>query len=157
MGYYASYGKNSAQESEIPKNQPLPLGHIPHLKTYTALNAGSLILSSRTLLHSFMSHYIEGLRTGRSGFDSWRGNIIVSPHINTGSGTTELPIQWVPEALSQGVKWLGRDSDHSPPSSADVKSRDIPPFPTRLQAKEQRYLTLHTYTHTMQFSMQPHR
>jgi hypothetical protein len=32
-----------------------------------------------------------------------------------------LPIQWVSGALSLGVKWPGRETDHSPPSSADVK------------------------------------
>jgi hypothetical protein len=37
-------------------------------------------------------------------------------------GTTQPPIQWVPEALSLGVKWPGREADRSPPSSAEVKS-----------------------------------
>jgi hypothetical protein len=32
-----------------------------------------------------------------------------------------LPIQWVPGALSLGVKRPGRGADHSPPSSAKVK------------------------------------
>jgi hypothetical protein len=36
-------------------------------------------------------------------------------------GPTQSPIQWVPEALSLGVKWPGREADHSPPSSAKVK------------------------------------
>jgi hypothetical protein len=31
------------------------------------------------------------------------------------------PIQWVPEVLSLGVKLPGREADHSPPSSAEVK------------------------------------
>jgi hypothetical protein len=31
------------------------------------------------------------------------------------------PIQWVPGALSQGLKVPGRDADHSSPSSAEVK------------------------------------
>jgi hypothetical protein len=31
------------------------------------------------------------------------------------------PIQWVPGALSLGVKRPGREADHSPPSSAEVK------------------------------------
>jgi hypothetical protein len=31
------------------------------------------------------------------------------------------PIQWVPEALSLGVKRPGREDDHSPPSTAEVK------------------------------------
>jgi hypothetical protein len=35
---------------------------------------------------------------------------------------TQPPIQWVPGALSLGVKRQGRESDHSPPSSADVKN-----------------------------------
>jgi hypothetical protein len=36
-------------------------------------------------------------------------------------GPTQPPIQWVPEALSLGVKQLGHEDDHSPPSSAKVK------------------------------------
>jgi hypothetical protein len=35
-------------------------------------------------------------------------------------GTTQLPIQWVPEALSLGVKRPGSETDHSPPPSAEV-------------------------------------
>jgi hypothetical protein len=35
---------------------------------------------------------------------------------------TQYPIQWVPEALSPGVKRSGREADHSPPSSAEVKN-----------------------------------
>jgi hypothetical protein len=37
-------------------------------------------------------------------------------------GPTQPPIQWVPGALSLGVKRLGREADHSPPSSAEVKN-----------------------------------
>jgi hypothetical protein len=36
---------------------------------------------------------------------------------------TQPPIQWVPGALSLGVKWPEREVDHSPPSSAEVKER----------------------------------
>jgi hypothetical protein len=36
--------------------------------------------------------------------------------------STQPPIQWVPGALSMGVKWPGGEADHSPPSSAEVKS-----------------------------------
>jgi hypothetical protein len=40
------------------------------------------------------------------------------------------PIQWVPGALSLGVKRPGSEADHSLPSSAEVKvSGAIPPFP----------------------------
>jgi hypothetical protein len=36
-------------------------------------------------------------------------------------GPTQPSIQLVPGALSLGVKWPGREADHSPPSSAEVK------------------------------------
>jgi hypothetical protein len=38
-------------------------------------------------------------------------------------GTIQPPIQWVPGALSLGIERLGRETDHSPPSSAEVKER----------------------------------
>jgi hypothetical protein len=36
-------------------------------------------------------------------------------------GRLSLLSSWVPGALTLGVKWLGREADHSPPSSAEVK------------------------------------
>jgi hypothetical protein len=46
--------------------------------------------------------------------------------------STQPPIQWVPGALSTGVKQLGREVDHSPPTSAEVKKMWIytstPPY-----------------------------
>jgi hypothetical protein len=45
-------------------------------------------------------------------------------------GPTQPHIQWVPGALSLGVRQPGREADHSPPSSAEVKMRGaIPPLP----------------------------
>jgi hypothetical protein len=38
-------------------------------------------------------------------------------------GPTQPPIQWVPGSLSLRVKRSGREADHSPPSSAEVKER----------------------------------
>jgi hypothetical protein len=47
-------------------------------------------------------------------------------------GPTQPPIQCVPRALSRGVKRPGREADHSPPSSAEVKNAwsytSIPPL-----------------------------
>jgi hypothetical protein len=37
-------------------------------------------------------------------------------------GSTQPPIQWVLGALSLGVKLPGRETDHSPPSSAQIKN-----------------------------------
>jgi hypothetical protein len=41
--------------------------------------------------------------------------------IRTALGPTQPSIQWVPGALSLGVKWPGCEADQSPPSSAKVK------------------------------------
>jgi hypothetical protein len=61
--------------------------------------------------------------TRSSGFDSRRGLgiFLFTTASTTSLGPTQPPIQWVPEALSLGVKRLGHEADHSPPSSAEVK------------------------------------
>jgi hypothetical protein len=47
-------------------------------------------------------------------------------------GPPKPPIQWIPGALSPGVKRQGREADHSPPTSAEVKKMWIyistPPY-----------------------------
>jgi hypothetical protein len=47
-------------------------------------------------------------------------------------GPIQPPNQWVPGAVTPGVKWPGRKADHSPPSSADVKNEwsynSAPPY-----------------------------
>jgi hypothetical protein len=40
----------------------------------------------------------------------------------TDLGLIRYPIQWIPGALYLGVKLPGREADHSPPSSAEVKN-----------------------------------
>jgi hypothetical protein len=43
---------------------------------------------------------------------------------------TQPPIQWVPGALTPGVKRPGREADHSLPTSAEVKNTwGYAPFP----------------------------
>jgi hypothetical protein len=60
---------------------------------------------------------------GILGFDSRRGlGIFLFTTVSrTALGTTQPPIQWVPGALSLGVKRLGHEADHSPPSSSEAK------------------------------------
>jgi hypothetical protein len=57
------------------------------------------------------------------GFDSRRGLgiFLFNTASRTSLGPIEPPIQWVKRALSLGVKRPGREADHSPPSSAEVK------------------------------------
>jgi hypothetical protein len=58
-----------------------------------------------------------------SGFDFRRGLgiFLFTTESRPALGLTQPPIQWVPGALSLGVKRPRREADHSPPSSAEVK------------------------------------
>jgi hypothetical protein len=65
-----------------------------------------------------------GWTIGFLGFDSQRGLgifLFITAMSSTALGPTQPPIQWVPGALSLGVKRSGRESNHSPESSAEVK------------------------------------
>jgi hypothetical protein len=42
--------------------------------------------------------------------------------VQTGSGSTNFPIQWVPETLVEGVKHSGRETDNSQPPGVEVKN-----------------------------------
>jgi hypothetical protein len=58
------------------------------------------------------------------GFDSQQGPAILlfTTASRMALGPTQPPIQWVPGALSLGVKQLGCEADRSLPSSAEVKN-----------------------------------
>jgi hypothetical protein len=49
------------------------------------------------------------------------GQRIFSTSSRPALGPTQPPIQWVPGALSLGVKRLGREAGYSPPATAEVK------------------------------------
>jgi hypothetical protein len=70
-----------------------------------------------------VQRWATGWTIGILGFDSRRGLgiFLFTTASRTALGPTQPPIQWVPGALSLGVKWLGSEADHSPPSSAEVK------------------------------------
>jgi hypothetical protein len=73
---------------------------------------------------------------GRSGRSSSLGrvkNFLFSRSSRPALRATQPPIQWVPGALSPGVKRPGREADHSPPTSAESrKCGSIQPLPIRL-------------------------
>jgi hypothetical protein len=58
------------------------------------------------------------------GFDSRRGLgiFLFATASGTALGPTQPPLQWIPGALSLGIKGPGREADHSPPSNAEVKN-----------------------------------
>jgi hypothetical protein len=69
------------------------------------------------------------------GFDSRRGQgvFLYFAASRLTLRPIQLPILWVPWALSPGVKRLGRGAVRSPPSSAEVKNGGAnPPHPIRL-------------------------
>jgi hypothetical protein len=70
-----------------------------------------------------VQRWTTGWTIGILGFDSRRGlGIFLSTAASRMAlGPTQSPIQWVPRALCLGVKRPGREADHSPPSSAEVK------------------------------------
>jgi hypothetical protein len=77
--------------------------------------------------------YSDALRAGQPGFESRQGKDFLFSITSTPAvGPTQPPIQWVPGVLSLGVKRSGREADHSPPASAEVKKMWIytstPPY-----------------------------
>jgi hypothetical protein len=71
------------------------------------------------------SRYGNWLRAGRPrGRSSSPGrvnNFLFSTATRPAPGPTQPPIQWVLGTHSPGVKRQGREADHSPPGSAEVK------------------------------------
>jgi hypothetical protein len=63
-------------------------------------------------------HRLDGQRIG---MQIPVGSRIFSMSSRLVLGPTQPPIQWVPGALSLGVKWPGHEADHSPPISVKVK------------------------------------
>jgi hypothetical protein len=82
----------------------------------------SLRPSKGTGIAQSVQRWATGWMTG--GFESRQGLGIF--FFTTASrpdlGPTQLPIQWVPRALSRELKKLGREADHSPPSNAEFKN-----------------------------------
>jgi hypothetical protein len=62
-------------------------------------------------------------RGSRVRFPAGAGNFSFTTASRTALGPTQLRIQWVPGALSLGVKRPRREADHSPPYSAEVEMR----------------------------------
>jgi hypothetical protein len=76
-----------------------------------------------------------GRPRGRSSSPGKVKNFLLSTLSRPTLVFTQPPIQWVPGALSSRVKRPGRESDHSPPTSAEVKKMWIytstPPYAYR--------------------------
>jgi hypothetical protein len=80
-------------------------------------------LSSTAVTAQSVLRWATGWTIGVLEFDSRRGLgiFLFTTGSKTALGPIQPPIQRVPGSLSLGVKWPGREADHSPPSSAEVK------------------------------------
>jgi hypothetical protein len=71
------------------------------------------------------SRYSDCLRTGRPrGRSPSPGRVkifLFSTSSRPAQWPTQHPSQWVRGALSPGVKWPGREANHSPPASDEFK------------------------------------
>jgi len=88
------------------------------------------------------------------GFKSrqWLGIFLLTTTSRLALGPTQPPIPWVPGALSFGVKRPGREANHLPPSSAEIKNvwiyTSIPHTPSERGAqlkKAQGQITFYLY------------
>jgi hypothetical protein len=57
----------------------------------------------------------------RTQFLVGAGNFSLHHHVQTTSGAHPASYPRGTRALSLGVKWVGHEADHSPPSSAEIK------------------------------------
>jgi hypothetical protein len=102
----------------------------------------SVILPAHSCITNYHSlnvrnRYSDWLRAerprGRSSSPGRVKNLLLSTSSRLALGPTQPPIQWVPEALSPEVKRPGRKTDHSLPTSAEIKKcGSIHPLPIRL-------------------------
>jgi hypothetical protein len=92
-----------------------------HFYTYAIKRRDSHAL--RAAMAQSVQRWTTDCTVGVLGFDSRRGLgiFLFTTASRTALGPTQPPIQWVSGALSLGIKWPGRETDHSPPSNAEVK------------------------------------
>jgi hypothetical protein len=82
---------------------------------------GSMHLRSRDSSVGIATGYGLDDRGVRSSSPGRVRNLLFYTSSRPALASTQPPIQWVPRALSPGVKREGREADHSPPTSAEVK------------------------------------
>jgi hypothetical protein len=95
---------------------------LPAGVTFEVLPLSSYAISP-TMLPLVETFFSNSWTIGFLGFDFRQGLgiFIFTTASKTALGPTQPPMQWVPGALSLGIKRPGREADHSTPSSAEVK------------------------------------
>jgi hypothetical protein len=88
---------------------------------YKSRRAGRQIAILQGLIGSRDNWLRTGRPRGRSSSSCRVKNFLFFTSSRPALESTELPNQWVPVAVSPGVKRPGREAEHSPPASAEVK------------------------------------
>jgi hypothetical protein len=79
---------------------------------------------SRFTFLQFVGGYSDGLQAGWPGFDSLKGqglSLLQSVHTGSGAHPVSYTMGTGGGAISPGKKRPGREADHSPQSSAEIK------------------------------------
>jgi hypothetical protein len=88
----------------------------------TVIHKKLLLLAVTIISVLYFKRNSDGLRSAQTGFDSRQcKTFLFSTSFRSALGPTQRPIQWVPQTLLPGIKRSGREADHSPPTSAEVK------------------------------------
>jgi hypothetical protein len=123
------YFWNSNVHFHSHKNPPLfpVLSQLNLVHTLASYLRSILILFSHVRLgrsHGSSVTIVTRLRAGRAGIDSRQGLgiFLLATASRLALKPTQPPIQCEPETLSTEVKRPGREADHSPPSSTEVKN-----------------------------------
>jgi hypothetical protein len=114
-GYLLSRFKRCPLRWQCPVNSPV-----------TCLIWTLLIFNSSVFIplggpHSSVS-IVTRLQIGWPEFSSQQENFLLAARSRLALGPTQPLIQWVPGALSPGIKWIQHETDHSPPANAEVKN-----------------------------------
>jgi hypothetical protein len=108
-----------------------------HLINTTEINKAvifkSYIAKRRAGIAQSVWWLVRGARPRDRSSSPGKGMIfLISKSSKPVLGPIQPPLQGVPGSLSPGVKWLGREADHSPPTGAEVKDTwictSIPPY-----------------------------
>jgi hypothetical protein len=128
-----TFRRNISLQSSGSKNnlRKEPTWSFRNCSLFHLLNAAFYIPYSSTMKMKWLvSLYSDELRVGRPGFDYRQRQDLVLYNVKPPLVPTQPPIQRVPCAISSEIKRPGREADHSPPSSAEVKcGGTVPPLP----------------------------
>jgi hypothetical protein len=83
-----------------------------------------VLLMKVTKIRDSSVSIVTRLLARRPGFNFWKGKefFLLDTASRPALEPTQPPIQWVPGALSQGLRRPGHEADHSPPLNAEVKN-----------------------------------